>query len=194
MARMLELGAQGVLYPRCDDENEAAEVVKWMKFAPLGQRGFDGGSADMPYCAMDMADYVKEANRQTYLMVQIEEAASLERAEAIAAVPGVDGLFFGPGDFTVLSGFPGDFENPRIAQATKRIAQAAGNNGKQWGMPAFSIDHARELLAMGSRFLAQGCDIVSVKESFEQIQNQFATLGFKFKNLLQGGGSYQDGK
>ena len=193
MARMLEFGAQGILYPRCDDEHEAAEVVKWMKFAPMGKRGFDGGSADMPYCAMDTGEYVRQANRETFLMVQIEEAAALERAEAIAAVPGVDGIFFGPGDFSVLSGFPGDIENAKVVNATKRIAQAAKNAGKRWGMPAFSIDHARELLSMGASFLAQGCDIVAVKEAFELIQKQFAPLGFTFENRLEPGKSYLAG-
>ena len=59
MGRMLEAGAQGILYPRCDDAREAAEVVKWAKFAPMGQRGFDGGNPDMPYVTMDFVEYVK---------------------------------------------------------------------------------------------------------------------------------------
>ena len=147
----------------------------------------------MPYCAMDTGEYVRQANRETFLMVQIEEAAALERAEAIAAVPGVDGIFFGPGDFSVLSGFPGDIENAKVVNATKRIAQAAKNAGKRWGMPAFSIDHARELLSMGASFLAQGCDIVAVKEAFELIQKQFAPLGFTFENRLEPGKSYLAG-
>src|SRR5262245_48226355 len=45
--RMLEAGAQGLMYPRCSNAEEAREVVSWAKFAPLGRRGFDGGNADM---------------------------------------------------------------------------------------------------------------------------------------------------
>src|SRR5262249_13706573 len=52
MGRMLEAGAQGIMYPRCDDADEARQVVAWAKFAPLGKRGFDGGNADAPYCSM----------------------------------------------------------------------------------------------------------------------------------------------
>ena len=48
MARMLEAGATGIMYPRCDGVDEAREVVRWAKFAPLGQRGFDGAGADAP--------------------------------------------------------------------------------------------------------------------------------------------------
>ena len=46
MGRMLEAGAHGILYPRCESAEEAAEVVKWAKFHPFGERGFDSGSAD----------------------------------------------------------------------------------------------------------------------------------------------------
>src|SRR5947209_8624548 len=41
VGRLLEAGAQGIMYPRCADAAEAREVVRWSKFAPLGQRGFD---------------------------------------------------------------------------------------------------------------------------------------------------------
>mgnify|MGYP002624222174 CR=1 FL=1 len=46
ISRMLESGAQGIIYPRCSDAAEAAEVVAWAKFAPIGNRGFDGSNAD----------------------------------------------------------------------------------------------------------------------------------------------------
>src|ERR1044072_6178243 len=49
LGRMLEAGAQGIMYPRCDDAAEAKQVVTWGKFAPLGKRGFDGGNPAMPY-------------------------------------------------------------------------------------------------------------------------------------------------
>ena len=62
MGRMLEAGAQGIMYPRCDDADEARQVVTWSKFAPLGRRGFDGGNPDMPYCTMPM-DELRPARR-----------------------------------------------------------------------------------------------------------------------------------
>ena len=55
MARLLEAGAQAIMYPRCESAAEAAEVVRWAKFAPLGERGVDGASADAPYCCMPVA-------------------------------------------------------------------------------------------------------------------------------------------
>ncbi|HWP40991.1 MAG TPA: aldolase/citrate lyase family protein, partial [Tepidisphaeraceae bacterium] len=107
MGRMLEMGAQGVMYPRCDNAEEAREVIRWAKFAPLGKRGFDGGNPDALYCSMDIAEYVRLANQQTFIVIQLEEQSAIDQAERIAAVEGVDAIFFGPGDFTVLSGIAG---------------------------------------------------------------------------------------
>src|SRR5437763_1929375 len=85
IGRMLEAGAQGILYPRCDDAAEARQVVTWSKFAPLGKRGIDSANADNPYCSMPLVEYIQAANEQTFVVVQIEEPAALENARAIAA-------------------------------------------------------------------------------------------------------------
>src|SRR5690242_9852070 len=130
MGRMLEAGAQGIMYPRCDDAHEAREVVTWAKFAPMGRRGLDSGNPDAPYCSMPIDRYVREANEQTFLVVQIEDPAALEHVDAIAAVEGVDVLFLGPADFTVLSEIPGQFDHPSVQDAMRRVAGAARKAGK----------------------------------------------------------------
>lgn len=180
MSRLLEMGATGIMYPRCESAAEAAEVVKWCKFAPQGRRGADGANADMPYLLMSAADYVRAANEQTFVVVQIEDAGAVAQAEEIAAVPGVDVLFFGPGDFSILGGFPGQMDHPTLTAAVQKVSEAARKAGKHWGMPCFSVEHGRKLLDMGARFLAHGADILMVKRALEQIQQQFGPLGFQF--------------
>lgn len=113
MGRMLEAGATGIMYPRCDSPEEAREVVKWAKYAPLGKRGFDGSNPDVPYLMTPMHRYLREANEQTFLFIQLEEPHAVEQAEAILATPGIDMLMLGPGDFTVLTGIPGEFQHRR---------------------------------------------------------------------------------
>jgi 4-hydroxy-2-oxoheptanedioate aldolase len=184
MGRLLEAGAQGIMYPRCSDAAEAREVVTWAKFAPLGKRGFDGANPDNPYCAMPMVEYLQAANEHTFLVIQIEDDTAVANAEAIAAVEGVDVLFFGPGDFSVLAGIPGQFDHPRLQQAMRTIADAARKAGKHWGMPCWSPDQPRQLLDMGARFLCHGADIIMVKKGLEDIQRRFGPLGFTFENRL----------
>ncbi|HOB76051.1 MAG TPA: aldolase/citrate lyase family protein [Phycisphaerae bacterium] len=195
ISRLLEAGAQGIMYPRCDDAAEAAEVVKWAKFAPLGKRGFDGGNPDMPYCTMPMKEYIKLANEQTFVLIQLEEQHAVDRADEIAAVPGVDVLFLGPADFTVLSGFPGEFDHPVMRKAVEKIASAARKAGKHWGMPGFSVEHTKQLLEMGATFICHMADLLMVKQGLEQIQRQFAPLGFTFHNgFCENGKSYVEGR
>jgi len=184
VSRLLEAGAQGIMYPRCDDAAEAAAVVKWAKFAPLGKRGFDGGNPDVPYCTMPMRDYLQQANEQTFIVIQLEEQHAVDRAPSIADVPGVDVLFLGPADFSVLSGIPGEFDHPKIAQAMDKIADAARKTGKHWGAPAFSAEHARRLLGLGATFICHMADIVLIKAGLNKIQEQFGPAGFSFQSSL----------
>lgn len=184
MARLLEAGAQGIMYPRCQTASEARELIDWIKFAPLGRRGFDGGNPDMPYCTMPMAEYVRVANEQTFVVVQLEDSGSIEQAEAIGAVPGVDVLFLGPGDFSVLGGFPGDFEDPRIEKAMQRVAKAACNTGKHWGTVASSPSHCKTLIEMGATLICHSSDILILKEGLTTIQESFEAMGFSFNGQM----------
>lgn len=189
MGRLLEAGANGIMYPRCDNAEEAREVVRWAKFPPLGQRGIDGGNADMPYLSMPLEEYLRTANDQTFLMVQIEDPKSLDAVEEIAAVDGVDVVFFGPGDFSIAAGIPGQFDDPIILDAYRRVALATRRAQKHFGTVAFSVSHGKMLLDMGATLLCHSGDMVILKAGLERIQAQFGGLGFKFNNQMSGPGA-----
>jgi 4-hydroxy-2-oxoheptanedioate aldolase len=180
LARLLEAGARGIMYPRCDDAKEAAEVVRWSKFAPLGERGMDGGNPDQPYCSMPASEYIAAANRETFIVVQIEQETALEQVEEIAKVPGIDVLMLGPADFTVLSGIPGQIDSEKVRNAKVRIAAAARAAGIHWGTTCPNLRHIEENLAMGARFLCHDADILMVKRGLEQIRQDCQPLGFTF--------------
>ncbi len=85
MARLLEAGAHAIMYPQCDDAKEAAEVVQWAKFPPLGHRGFDGANPDAPYLAAPFEAYTRVANEQTLIVIQIETARAGKRRSDCAS-------------------------------------------------------------------------------------------------------------
>jgi 4-hydroxy-2-oxoheptanedioate aldolase len=184
MQRMLEAGAQGIMYPRCDDAAEARSVVEWAKFQPLGKRGFDGGNPDMPYCSMPVLDYIKHANEQTFIIIQVEQPNALENIDAIAAIEGIDVLMLGPCDFSIQGGFPGDFNHEKLLAAAKRIAEAAKRSGKKWGLPVGSVEDAQKMMDLGAQVFFYNADIVAVKLAQEQMQKDFAPLGFTFENRM----------
>jgi 4-hydroxy-2-oxoheptanedioate aldolase len=168
LGRLLESGAQGILYPRCDDADEARQVVRWSKFAPLGTRGIDGANPDMPYCSMDPAEYVRMANAETWIVIQIEDPQALKHADEIAAVEGVDVVMLGPADFSILCGVPGQFEHPKVEEALNVVARAADRHGKAWGTIASTPERARQLVERGALWTTCGCDLIWVKNGLEQ--------------------------
>ena len=185
MSRLLEAGAQGIMYPRCGDAKEAAEVVRWSKFAPLGERGIDGANPDTPYCSMAVDEYVKLANRETFIVAQIEQLSALDNVEAIAQVQGIDILMLGPADFSVLSGIPGQFDHALIRDAKEKIASAARNAGIHWGSTCATAHHIQEALELGARFICYGADILMVKRGLEQIREECSSLGFSFDSSVE---------
>ena len=182
IGRLLEMGAQGIMYPRCSDASEAEEVVRWTKFAPLGQRGFDGAGADAFYTGIPMDKYVKDANEETFVVIQLEDPKAVEQSEAIAAVEGVDVIMLGSADFSVLSGIPGQFDHPSIEKSLNKIAQAAANTGKYWASTAADANSAKELLQRGAGMILHNADICIVKKGLEIMQADFSKLGFQFED------------
>jgi len=193
MGRMLEAGARGIMYPRCDGPDEAREVVKWAKFAPLGKRGFDGSGPDVPYMLKPMCRYLHDANEQTFVLIQLEEPHAIDEAEAIAAVPGVDMLMLGPADFSVLTGIPGDFAHPSVTAAMESIARAAANTGKCWAATCGTLEQARRAREMGARLIFHGCDILFVKQGLERIRETLGKeMGLTFES--NDGSSYLESR
>ena len=183
LSRMLEAGATGIMYPRCESPAEAAEVVKWAKFAPLGRRGFDGSGPDVPYLMTPIAEYLQHANNETFVIIQLEEEAAIRQAAEIIAIPGVDMLMLGPADFSILSGFPGEFDDPRIAAAIETVAAAARQAKKHWAATCGTPEQARRMVELGARLVFHGADIVFVKQSLDAIKATFEQeLGFRFRN------------
>lgn len=184
MGRLLELGAQAILYPRCDSPAEAAEVVRWAKFAPIGQRGFDGAGPDSAYASMPVREYIEHANRETLVIIQVEDQSSLDQVEAIVATPGVDMIMLGAADYSILSGFAGEFDHPSVTQAVERVARAARKAGKHWVRSVGTPEQAQQSLEMGCRLLLHNADILMIKNGLLQVQRQFSPLGFRFEDRL----------
>lgn len=184
IGRILEAGAQAIMYPRCESAEEAEELVRWAKFAPQGARGVDGAGADNPYCMLPMPEYLRAANEHTLLITQLESPAALDAVDAIAQVPGVDVLMIGPGDLSVIAGIPYQFDHPLIQDAYQRVAAAAERAGKSWGTTSGGPEHSQRLLDLGARFICHGADIIMVKRGMEAIQQDYAPLGFRFENRV----------
>ena len=169
----LELDAAGIMVPHILGLEDARRVVRMTRFHPIGRRPLDGGNADGGYAQMDYADYIKQANEQRFVVVQIEDPEPLDELDEIAALDGIDMLFFGPADFSQGIGAPGQWDHPKLIETRKRVAEVAVKHGKFAGTPA-SLDNMDELIDMGYRFLAIGADVVAVGQYCNRLMDGFA--------------------
>jgi 4-hydroxy-2-oxoheptanedioate aldolase len=172
--RPLELDAAGILVPHIMSAEDAAQVARMTRFQPIGLRPVDSGNADGAYCNIPFTEYLEQANRERFVLVQIEDPEPLDELDAIAATEGIDGLLFGPGDFTHALGIPGQFDAPEVQDARKRVADACIRNGKI-AATVGSPETAPALLDLGYRFINIGSDVVSVSRACSQAVDSFST-------------------
>jgi 2-keto-3-deoxy-L-rhamnonate aldolase RhmA len=181
--RILETGVGGIMCSMVADAAEARQIVQWAKFnnptpspgEATGQRGWNGGNIDGAYATLPALDYIRQQNTQTMVICQIEHEAALAEAAAIAAVPGVDGLFFGPGDFSVSIGLPGQIRHARVRAAMEQVAAAAGAAGKWWGTVAVGPEMCADVQSLGARLVCPGGDIKIMQLGLKELVKTFGT-------------------
>jgi 2-keto-3-deoxy-L-rhamnonate aldolase RhmA len=177
--RTLESGASGIMVPHVRSVEEARQWVEWVRFPPLGRRGFDGAGADADYALADPSTYLREADKDVFLVLQIEDKEALDCVDEIAAVPGVDLLFVGPGDLSISLGVPFELDHPVLQEAITRVAAASGKAGKWWGIPTASREQAQEALDRGARLITAGNDHLFLIRGFQDAFAEFSSLAVR---------------
>jgi 2-dehydro-3-deoxyglucarate aldolase/4-hydroxy-2-oxoheptanedioate aldolase len=158
VARALDTGAQGVIFPRVEDPRALAEAIAWTKYPPLGRRGFGVLTPLVDYENVGMAEIIAHLNAHTMVVVQFETALAIERADELLAVPGIDAVMVGPADLSVSLGAPGQFEHPAFLAAIERLMEACAARGVACGIHPRSFELARPWVERGMRFVTCGAE------------------------------------
>jgi len=127
LGAVLDAGVDGVVAPRMEDPKAAAALVARLRHPPGGVRGYGPRRA---------GDYGRWAAGEVRCTVQVETALGVERAAAIAAVPGVDAVVVGCADLGLALGVPGDLTARRLREAVDAVAAAAAGAGVRFGLAA----------------------------------------------------------
>lgn len=180
----LELDATGILVPHVMNLADAKSVIHMVRFHPLGRRPIDGGNADGAYTALDFQEYLQQANRERFVVLQIEDPEPLDDLEEIAQLEGFDMLFFGPGDFSQGIGAPGQFDHPLLIETRKRVAEVANKYGK-FAATVGSQANLQELIDLGYHFISVGADVVGLKNYCADILTTFGKSGQQGKSYLE---------
>lgn len=176
VTRCLEAGAGGVMGAQIESAAHAEQFVQWAKFVPRGKRGLNVGGFDGQFGLLPPAEFCERANVESFVAIQIETLGALQECDAIAAIDGVDLLFFGPADLSQALGVTGQFLHADCLDAMERVSSACRAHGKHWGAVTPTPEHAAICIDKGCTLITPTNDvrivnagIKAVKQSFESV-------------------------
>ena len=170
----LDIGAQTLLVPMVDTAEQAQQLVRATRYAPEGVRGM-GSALARSSRWQAYPQYVHEANQQICLLVQAETVEAMANLDAIAATPGVDGVFIGPADLSASMGHPGNPGHPEVQAAIHDGIARILRAGKAPGILATTESQARQWLAAGALFVAVGVDTMLLASAAQDLLARFRT-------------------
>lgn len=179
--RFLDAGAAGVIAPFINSREQAEELVRSVKYPPMGMRGV--GFCRANDYGLHLQQAVASANDQTFVCIQIEHADALPQLDAILSVKAVDAVMIGPYDLSASMGITAQFDHPEMVSATRRVLEACQKHGVAPGIhvvqpnPGEAVARYHE----GYRFIAYSLDITmllnSCVEGLNAIRKQIPTKG-----------------
>ena len=172
--QFLDLGVQTLLVPMVDTAEQAQQLVRATRYAPEGVRGM-GSALARSSRWQAYPQYVHEANQQICLLVQAETVEAMNNLDAIAATPGVDGVFIGPADLSASMGHPGNPGHPEVQAAIHDGIARILRAGKAPGILATTESQARQWLAAGALFVAVGVDTMLLVSAAQDLLARFRT-------------------
>ncbi len=172
LKQLLDLGAQNLLVPMVDSPEEAAAMVRAVRYPPEGVRGVGSALARSSRWSR-IPDYLARASSLVSLTVQIETVTALEQAGSIAAVDGVDALLVGPADLAASLGLLGQQGHPEVVAAVERVIAAGKEAGTPVGVNAFDPATAERYAAAGAAYVLVGADVTLLARASEALATRF---------------------
>ena len=176
VSRVMDAGATGVMVPKLDTVEDAEALVRWAKFAPLGDRGLGsiGAQWDFLNITGKVPEFMEKANHETVSIAQIETKRAVECIDEIAALPGIDALLVGPYDLSISLGCPGDVMGKEVDEAVGKIAGATLAAGKVFGV-AGSDALIERWLPHGLTLILSCLDINMLALGMEAIHDKYGS-------------------
>jgi 4-hydroxy-2-oxoheptanedioate aldolase len=168
----LEIGTQTLLIPMVDTAGQAARMVAATRYPPQGIRGV-GSSAARSSRWSSVPKYLHGANDEMCVLVQVETKIGLSNLAEIAAVDGVDGVFFGPADLSASMGHLGNPTHPEVVDAMTQGIATIKAAGKAAGILMTDNKSSHYYLAQGALFVAVGVDAMLLVQAAKTLAAEF---------------------
>lgn len=167
IARIMDIGADGVMVPMVSSVEQARSVLDAVKYFPQGKRGVALGLAMERYSmtGASLAERFAAQNDRTIVMLQIEDPAGAGCANEMAAMDGVDVLWIGHNDLSVAMGIPGAFDDQRFQAHEGATIAACRKHGKSAGRLARDAEEAASFVARGFDFISIATDVALLQQA-----------------------------
>ncbi len=167
--KALDIGAAGIIAPQVNSPEQAAQVVRWAKYSPLGTRGV--GAARAHGYGFAFKEYLAKANDQTVVVVQAEHGDAVSNIEAIAQIEGIDAVLVGPNDLSASLGHLGDMAHPDVVAAIDRVTDACRRAGMPLGIFGMNPAAVKPYLERGYTLIVCGVDTVLLGTAARELLN-----------------------
>jgi 2-keto-3-deoxy-L-rhamnonate aldolase RhmA len=158
VCRLLDAGAQGIILPRVEDPKLLEQALRWMRFPPVGVRGYGVNPTMIGYESRSFPEIIEHLNLNTLSVVQFESVTALDRANELLSVPGLDIMMVGPADLSISLGVPGQTEHPLLVSAVDRLIDQCVKHNVVPGIQTRSIASAKFWAERGMRFVGAGAE------------------------------------
>ena len=163
--KVLDSGAEAIILPRGDSADDVRRFVSACRYPPMGTRGF-GPRRPTDYGRLDGGEYIEWANRNVFVIAQIETAGAMNDLDEILAIEGLDSLVLGPFDLSGAIDTLGNVRGPVVSEAIRTVAAKASAAGKFLGAGlGADPDFARQLAAWGVQWIHVGCDFEYLRQA-----------------------------
>ncbi|OBZ95567.1 hypothetical protein ADU59_09215 [Pararhizobium polonicum] len=181
LTRAADCGAQAIIVPHVDSLAEARDIVDKLRFPPRGNRSLPSPVAAASFWPVSAADLIAACDRDFRIFAMIESMQALSVVEEIAALDGLDGLIIGSQDLAQSLGHAGNLTHPDVVAAFSRVAAAARDNGKVFGVMGVPLS----LLA--SHAMALGASLVVATNEINLLAEAAVNCARTTRKLLEEG-------
>ncbi len=170
LKQFLDAGVQTLLVPMIESAEQAAELVRSVRYPPAGVRGLGPAMARAARWNR-IPDYLHKANEQICLIIQVETIRAVRELPAILEVEGVDGIFIGPSDLSASMGHIGNAGHPDVVEVILDVLQKSRAAGKAAGILAIDPALVQGYRDNGANIIGVGSDTLLLANGAEQLAN-----------------------
>jgi 2-keto-3-deoxy-L-rhamnonate aldolase RhmA len=166
----LEVGARIIVVPMVNTAEQAREVVRHGKFPPIGERGYNARTRGVGFGIAGMTESLLAGiNDSIHLFVQIETPEAVQNLAAICDVPGLAGIFVGPGDLSMNYGWIGQLNHPELIKIVTNVIRTARQARKLVGIMVAPGALLNAALDAGAQLVIVGGDIADVSLAWQKL-------------------------